>query len=162
MTEVSQMAAWEAEIPRLLYHEAWLLDHRQFETWLELFTADAIVWVPAGYGDPRHYISLVYDDRELMGIRVRRLRHPAAHSQNPPAQAARLVSNIWWETPGPGEDFVVHSTFVMVEARLGEQRIHSGHYEHHLRRVENTWRIAYKKVDLVNQEGVFANLGLPF
>ena len=36
------------EIEQFLYHEAELLDARQYKEWLELFTDDAIYWMPTG------------------------------------------------------------------------------------------------------------------
>jgi benzoate/toluate 1,2-dioxygenase beta subunit len=153
-----------SDVVEFLYHEARLLDERCFEEWLELFTKDAYVWVPA-YSNQVYSgkeISLVRDDMETLRFRVERLRHPAVHSQVPPAQASRLISNVTLEGEGQGGDIITRSTFLMLEARLGEQRVFGGHYRHSLRWVEDGWRIASKEVRLVNSEAVHQNLGLPF
>ncbi|MGH9034150.1 MAG: aromatic-ring-hydroxylating dioxygenase subunit beta, partial [Acidimicrobiia bacterium] len=37
------------EIEQFLYHEANLLDEREFQDWLELFTDDIHYWMPTRY-----------------------------------------------------------------------------------------------------------------
>lgn len=153
------------EIVEFLYYEAMLLDERRFEEWMDLFTEDGYLWVPlVGEAHERgSQISLMNDDRELMETRVRRLRHPMIHSQTPPARAARLVTNVLVEDSADGSgEILVYSCYLMVEARLGQQRVASGRCEHRLRREGEQWRIAGKTVRLVNSDAAFTNVALPF
>ena len=52
-----------------LEHEARLLDEAKFDDWLALFTADAWYWVPSepDQNNPHDTVSLIYDDRRLLG-----------------------------------------------------------------------------------------------
>jgi 3-phenylpropionate/cinnamic acid dioxygenase small subunit len=150
------------EVEALLYREARLLDERRFEEWLELFTEDAHYWCPANADDtdPQHDVSFLYDDRARMGDRVWRLLHSgAAWSQTPPSKTRRLITNVE-VLDGEDGDVLVYSNFVIVEARRGKQTLLGGQYEHHLRRGEDGWRIAYKKVSLVNNDLPIENLTL--
>ena len=52
----------------------------------------------------------------------------------------------------------VYSNFVVYEARLGLERSLAGHYEHHLRREKAGWRIALKKVWLMNRDFPIYNI----
>ncbi len=155
-----------AEILELLYHEARLLDDRLFEQWLDLYTDDACMWVPTRVDQRPEdlQVSIVSDTRFYMEYRVNRLRHPAVHSQLPPAQAVRTVSNVVVEKDqGQGTaDTIVRSSFVMVESRLDVHRFFSGHYRHWVRRVGEALLIARKEVYITNADFAHSNLNLPF
>lgn len=147
------------EIEEFLYHEAALLDGRKYDEWLALFTENSYYWMPAGRDDmdPQKETSFIYDHRSALGERVARLLHPAAHCQTPPSQTRHLVTNVRIEELSDG-NVKVYSSFALFESRLGNQRVFGGHCEHRLRRESGSWRIASKKVCLVNNDGVFSNL----
>ena len=96
-----------------------------------LFTDDGTYWVPAvpDQQSPFNQASLFYDDRELMKTRVDRLEHPRIHVQTPPSRTAHLVGNMIVEQAGDGE-FLVRSTFIMVEYRDDRQRTFAGRQQH--------------------------------
>jgi len=132
-----------------LYHEAHLLDTQQYEEWLALFTDDATYWVPLEQGqkDPHETSSLIYDDRTLLELRVKQFRHPRAHARAPLPRTVHQIGNI------VVRDLVVHSTLTVVEFRNDKQRLWAGLVEHQLRRERDSWRIARKRIDLVNSQG---------
>jgi len=150
------------EVERFLYDEASLLDERRYEDWLALFTDDAHYWLPTeSDADPTREASLIFDDRPALGTRAMRLLHPAAYSQTPPSKTSHQVTNVRVE-PGSDGELKVHSTFSLFEARLGTQRSFGGTCEHVLRPLEGGWRIAFKKVVLVNSDGFLHNLTFMF
>jgi 3-phenylpropionate/cinnamic acid dioxygenase small subunit len=132
-----------------LCHEARLLDTGRYEEWLELFTQDATYWVPLEQGqkDPFETSSIIHDDRTLLELRVKQLRHPRAHARQPLARTVHQVSNVMVN------ELTVRSNLVVVEFRNEKQRIYAALVEHHLRQSGDTFRIAHKRVDLVNSEG---------
>ena len=73
-------------IELLLYRETEFLDQARYEDWLALFTDDCRYWVPAKkeQTDPVDDISLFYEDRNLMEMRIARIQHPRAHSLDNP------------------------------------------------------------------------------
>ena len=77
------------QVAHFLAFEAYLLDHGQFDPWLDLYTDDAVYWVPleANQKDPINTHSLIYDDKRLMQIRIRQQGHPRAHAQSQFQQA---------------------------------------------------------------------------
>ena len=142
-----------------LYHEARLLDTQRYEEWLELFTEDATYWVPLEQGqkDPFETSSIIHDDRTLLALRVKQLRHPRAHARLPLARTVHQVGNILVEKDSP-EEVVVASTLSVIEFRSEKQRVYGALVEHRLRRIKDgnangSFRIAHKRVDLVNSEG---------
>ena len=134
---------------QFLYYEAHLLDTQQYEEWLALFTADATYWVPLEQNqkDPQETSSLIYDDRTLLELRVKQLRHPRAHARAPLPRTVHQVGNI------VVRDLRVSSTLTVVEFRNEKQRLWAGLVEHQLRRNGDSWLIARKRIDLVNSEG---------
>jgi benzoate/toluate 1,2-dioxygenase beta subunit len=138
---------------QFLFHEAHLLDTQQYEAWLALFTEDATYWVPLerDQKDPLQTSSIIHDDRTLLELRVKQARHPRAHARQPLARTVHQVGNIMAEE-GAGE-VKVTSTLQLVEFRNEKQRLYGALVEHRLRRVKGGFRIAHKRVDLVNSEG---------
>jgi 3-phenylpropionate/cinnamic acid dioxygenase small subunit len=141
---------------QFLYHEAHLLDTQRYEEWLALFTEDATYWVPLEQGqqDPRETSSLVYDDRTLLELRVKQMRHPRAHARAPLPRTVHQVGNI------VVQDLLVRSTLTAVEFRAEKQRVWAGLVEHQLERNGNSFRIARKRIDLVNSEGEIEGLAI--
>src|SRR5213594_2895953 len=126
-----------ATFEEFLFHEAALLDARRFRDWMALFVDDGTYWVPAvpDQASPFDQASLFYDDRELMKTRVERLDHPRIHVQTPPSRTAHLVGNAIIEQADETKgEYLVASTFIMVEYRDDQQRIFAGRQQHRLRR----------------------------
>ena len=147
---------------QFLYHEARLLDTQQLEAWLDLFTDDATYWVPLEQGqkDPLETSSIIHDDRTLLELRVKQARHPRAHARQPLARTVHQVGNILVEE---GKDETrVHSTLQVVEFRNEKQRIYAALVEHRLRKVNGGYKIAHKRVALVNSEGELDGIAILF
>ncbi len=153
LTGPSAADAAAAEIERFLYHEAALLDRGRLQEWLALFTDDATYWVPleAGQADPVETASIVYDDRRLLEVRVRQFEHPRAPARVPAPRTVHQVGNVT-VLEADGDTARVASTLVLVEYRAERQRVWGALVEHRLRRTPAGWRIAAKRVDLVNSE----------
>jgi 3-phenylpropionate/cinnamic acid dioxygenase small subunit len=145
-----------------LVNEARLLDERRFRDWMGLFTEDGIYWVPStpDQKSPLDQASLFYDDRELLKTRIDRLEHPLIHVQTPPSRTVHLVTNVTVE-PAESGDVTIVSNVLMVEYRLDRQRIFAGRQQHRLRFLDSAWRIAMKRVDLVNCDSAFEAIAVP-
>jgi 3-phenylpropionate/cinnamic acid dioxygenase small subunit len=141
------------EVEDLLFQEAALLDAGRLDEWLALYTADATYWVPLARGqrDPLTGVSLIYDDRALLEVRVRQFHHPRAHARTPRPRTVHQVGNVRVVEEQGGE-LCVRSTLVMVESRQERQRVWAAEVEHRLRREGSDLRIAAKRIDLVNSE----------
>lgn len=145
-------------VERFLYRQAELLDGRRWDDFIELFTSDGIYWMPAspeqttGDGVP----SIFYEDRNLMTVRMKRLRHPHAWSQMTAWGTSHLIGNVAIETDDrrTGE-LVVRSRFHVMEFRHDATRHFAGSYVHHLRRTSDGFRIKLQRVDAVNAQGPY-------
>ena len=150
-------------VEQFLYHEARLLDTQRYEEWLELFTADATYWVPLekDQRDPLETSSIIHDDRTLLELRGKQARHPRAHARLPLARTVHQISNVSSTEKNNGET-EVHSTLVLVEFRSEKQRTWGALVEHRLRKVNGSYRIAHKRIDLVNSEGELDGIAILF
>ncbi|GAA1210619.1 aromatic-ring-hydroxylating dioxygenase subunit beta [Pseudonocardia alaniniphila] len=147
-----------SDAEEFLYHEAELLDGFQLDRWLELFTDDAVYWVPARHdeADPQRHVSLIYDDRGRIEERIWRLTVGPAHAQIPPSVTRRLITNVRVSDAEHGP--VVRSNFAIFEVRKGTQRSFAGEYEHRLVPHGAGWRIRRRTARLVNCEAPIFNL----
>lgn len=155
----------QAEIEKFLYRETRLLDERRFEEWMNLFAEDGYYWVPAApdQDDPYQSVSIFFDDREVMKTRLARLDHPKIHSQKPASRTCHYVTNIELdEAYGEPNEILVRSSLLVLEYRIDKQTSHGGRCRHLLRVKGDEFEIAWKRVDLINCDGVFETLSVPF
>jgi 3-phenylpropionate/cinnamic acid dioxygenase small subunit len=148
-------------IEQFLYREALLLDEKRWPEWLALYTDDCFYWVPSvvGQKDPVDTISLYAEDRMRMEMRIVRITHPHAWSQDFPTRMSHVVGNVMLDPDGgtgadggmnPRADLVVRSTVHILEHRKEEQRLFGGSVRHWLRREGGALKIAMKRIDLIN------------
>jgi benzoate/toluate 1,2-dioxygenase beta subunit len=151
------------KVEEFLYREARLLDTQQLEDWLDLFTDDATYWLPLerGQQDPFETSSIIHDDRTLLELRVKQARHPRAHARLPLARTVHQVGNVVVLAEENGE-IRVASTLTLIEFRNERQRVWGALVEHRLRRAGESFRIAHKRVELVNSEGEIDGVAILF
>ena len=160
MSSMATPIASRADIEDFLYREARLLDTGRFEDWHELFTPDALYWVPAGRDDidPARHLSIIHDDMKALSLRIRRLRSGHAYAQDPASKVHRLVSNVEvGDFDEAAQLLQVHSVMLLVELARRRQTIHSARCEFNLRRVDGAWKIQRKKVNLLKNGQVLDN-----
>jgi 3-phenylpropionate/cinnamic acid dioxygenase small subunit len=144
---------------RLVEREARILDNLLFEDWLKLFAPECAYWVPSTpeAGDPRHEIAMMFDDRRRLEDRVFRLRTGYAWSQAPSSRTSRLVANVEVFESQTHEQRMVRSNFVISEFWDDEIRVLAGWTGHRFRRIDGTWKISAKQVNLLNCDQCIRN-----
>ena len=150
-------------VEEFLFHEARLLDEREFEAWMALFADDGIYWIPAAPGqqDPLGEVSIAYEDRQLLDVRVRRLRHPENYADQPQARTRRVIGNVMLDE-GDSVVTVVRSNFMLVEIQNDAQRMFAGEYVHALKPAGDSFQIVQKRVDLLNCDAPMGGIVIPF
>ena len=132
--------------------EARLLNQARYQDWLALFATDGRYWVPLG-GDAQSetdtHNALADEDRLLLTLRVERLAAGRAHSQQPASRSAHVLQLPQVDVCND-HHAEVYTPFTYVESR-GEQQIWlAGQWCHRLCREQGAWRIALKRVNLLN------------
>jgi 3-phenylpropionate/cinnamic acid dioxygenase small subunit len=143
----------DAEIESFLYREARLMDEHRFDEWLALWSNPARYWVPCNEDDidPARQVSIIYDDYTRLVQRIERLKSGSVQAMNPQPRMRRLISNIEVE-PGQNGYLTVGSNFILCLAREHTQQLWSGRSIHLLRRDAADFKIAEKKVLLINSD----------
>lgn len=155
----------EQEIGHFVVEEARLLDERRFAEWLALFAEDAIYWVPTrpDQRSPQEALSLFYETRALLAMRVARLERTDMHVQTPPARTLHHVAGVQTRrAEGERWDYEARSTLILAERRAGDARWFAARVLHRLRREANALRIVLKRVDLIDGDAPQRALAVPF
>ena len=144
-------------VERFLYRQAEILDEKQWDDWLALFTGEGRYWMPAeadqtdGEGVP----NIFWEDLNLMKMRIARNNHPQAHSQAPENRLCHVVSSVIIESEDANGDIIARSRFHCAEYFRYEVRNFTGKYRHLLKKTPDGYRIALQRADLVNREGPY-------
>jgi 3-phenylpropionate/cinnamic acid dioxygenase small subunit len=147
-----------AEIEQFLYREARLADEGAYDAWEALWTDDGVYWVPAEGDDPDRCVSIIYDNRSRIALRVRQLKTGKRHAQTPPSSVRRLISNV--EVLGEaGDDVLVGANFLAIESRPRGTVTWAGRSEYRLRREAGALRLVRKTVTLVDRDRALPTMG---
>ncbi|MBS0421707.1 MAG: aromatic-ring-hydroxylating dioxygenase subunit beta [Proteobacteria bacterium] len=144
-----------------VYHEARLIDEKRFDEWYELFADDALYWMPLTREQPigEAHTSLFYEDKLLLKVRIERLRHPNAFSQQQPSFCQHVLQQPTIIESAQGK-CVLRTPFIYAEAQLDQQVILAGTAFHHLQGDGGGWKIQMKKIELLNREAALPSIQL--
>jgi 3-phenylpropionate/cinnamic acid dioxygenase small subunit len=161
-------------IEAFLYREARLADEFDVDGWESLWTDDGLYWVPAmaDDSDPNTQMSVIYDNRSRIALRVKQINTGKRHSQTPRSRLRRVVSNVEVLGTDPNGtdpngtdpngadsgDVTVEANFVLVESRERGREVWAGRYTYRLRVVDGELRMSYKKVALVDNARVLPTM----
>jgi benzoate/toluate 1,2-dioxygenase beta subunit len=89
------------EISAFLYREARLLDDRQWDDWLALYSPEVVYWMPAWddddklVEDPQQHVSLLYyPSRDGLEDRIFRIKTERSSASTPEPRTSHNISNI--------------------------------------------------------------------
>lgn len=152
-------ASLQEQVTQWLYREARLCDEHRYDEWEALWADDGVYWIPANGegGDPEQEMSIVYDNRSRIALRIRQFHTGKRFSQTPPSRLRRLVSNVEI-LHDDGEAVLAAANVMVFESHTRGDTVWASRNEVTLRRAlvgagqggETVWRMARKKVVLVN------------
>lgn len=146
-------AALHHEVAQFIFLEARLQDTHAYDAWEALWDDEAIYWVPANGDDidPERQMSLIYDNRSRIALRVKQLKTGKRHSQTPQSRLARVVSNVEL-IDATGEEIRVAANAMVFESNMRGDTVWATRNEYDLRRAGDGFRMRRKKVVLVNND----------
>jgi len=138
---------------QLLSTEARFLDQERLEEWLTLFADDAVYWIPSDVEgrDPRTTVSWELNDRRRLEERVERLATERAYSQAPSTRTMHLYSNLEVLSFTPNVMHVICRFFIQTSL-AGKLSPRAGWNGYILRKVDDEWRIALKRIGLFDAD----------
>ncbi len=139
------------QVTQFLYREARLQDTHDYDGWESLWEHDAIYWVPANGNDtdPEQQMSVLYDNRSRIHVRIEQLKTGRRHTQTPRSELARLISNVEIAEVTVNE-VVVLANVLIYEDNLRGETVWAARNEYRIRLVEGAFRLVRKKIGLVN------------
>ena len=155
---VKQAAAADLHraVEQFLYRQSELLDGKQWQDYINLFDAKGVYWAPL-LPEHTHWDgvpSIFVEDVDLMTVRMKRIQHPNAWSQQAEWCTTHVVSNVVIEKVTATEVHV-RSRFHMMELRRDDLRHFGGTYRHQLKRTKDGFRILLQRADLFNAQAPF-------
>jgi 3-phenylpropionate/cinnamic acid dioxygenase small subunit len=153
MMQVQSKADLHHDISQFLFREARYADDHRYESWEALWADDGIYWIPANGDDidPERQMSIVYDNRSRIGLRVRQLMTGKRHTQEPQSRLRRIVGDIE-VMKAEGHELTVACNTMIFESALRGDIVWASRNEFVLRRDGDDFKIARKKVALVNND----------
>ena len=142
------------EISQFLFNEALLQDEHLYSDWEALWTPDAIYWVPANGDDttdPDTEMSIIYDNRSRIALRIRQLYTGRRYAQEPRSSIRRVLSNIQIE-PVEGDELKVAANAMVFESHRRGDVVWACRYKYLLRRTGEGLKMARKTVLLPNND----------
>jgi 3-phenylpropionate/cinnamic acid dioxygenase small subunit len=141
------------QVEQFIYREARLQDEHRYAEWEALWTDDAVYWVPANGDDidPERQMSILYDNRSRIGLRVRQLLSGRHYSQEPRSRIRHMVTNVEITTR-QGPEIHASCNVLVFESNLRGETIWAARTLYVLRETGDGLRMARKTVILVNND----------
>ncbi|MGJ7498082.1 aromatic-ring-hydroxylating dioxygenase subunit beta [Variovorax sp. RT4R15] len=154
----------QADLIAFVVGEARLLDERRYQDWYELFADDGVYWIPLQHDqvDAVSHNSLMHEDKLLLRLRVERLGHARAFSQQPVSRGLHVLQQPTVERLDPeNNDYLIRTSYTYLEAR-GEEQIMLGAVSWHTLLVDaqGRLRIRTKRVNLLNCDAALPSVQL--
>ena len=150
-----------ADLRALVYREAQLIDEGALDEWYELFTDDALYWMPLkrGQREDEAYNALFFEDKLMLKVRIERLKDPNAFSQSPPSHCQHVLQRpeVDGFDAGAGR-YSTRTPFVYVESHLDDQFVLAGVAHHELVESRGALRIRRKRIELLNREAALPSI----
>ena len=153
MMQVQSKADLAHDVSQFLFREARYADDHRYEDWEALWADDGVYWIPANGDDidPERQMSIIYDNRSRIRLRVKQLLTGKRHTQEPQSRLRRIVGDIEI-VKADGLELHVACNTIIFESALRGDIIWASRNEFVLRRDGDDFRIARKKVALVNND----------
>ena len=150
------MTDLQTEVANLIYREATLLDRREWYDWIDLYTEDAVYWVPSWASeeettdDPELQLNLIYlRNRGGLEDRVFRIESRDSYASVPLDRTVHLVGNV---LVGDSSADAVEATANCLVHSYGKKGglTRGSLYDYTLRRVNGELRISRKKITFID------------
>ena len=150
----------DAQATRLLVEEAAAIDERRWQDWLALYLEDCEYWAPCWKdddtlcADPRSELSHVfYRSRGGLEDRVWRIGSGKSPASRPMPRTLHSIAGVRsWSSGDARLEVRSNWTNHVFSLRDRAAEVFFGRYEHSLARSGGAWRIARKKIVLLNDQ----------
>ncbi|MDF0529271.1 aromatic-ring-hydroxylating dioxygenase subunit beta [Tsukamurella sp. 8F] len=137
----------------LIWHEARLLDIKDYPAWEQLYTDDGLYVIPIDPDteDFESSLNMVYDDKRMRNLRVQRMTQGYAPSAVAAARTVRIVSRFTVDSVDDTR-VVVRSAQIINAFKRNEFVTLGGELVHTITLADSGDRISRKVVRLIDSE----------
>jgi 3-phenylpropionate/cinnamic acid dioxygenase small subunit len=141
------------ELTQTVFWEARLLDDGRFEEWLELLADDVEYVAPiepetdGSVGPSGPTLTFFDDTRDMLEMRVMKVRTGLVQSEVPASRTVRIVSNVMIKQADDAGEHPVSSALLIYRHRhQRDVEIIAGHRDDIWRRGPAGWRLARRRI----------------
>ncbi len=150
------MSDLREEVTDLIYNEATLLDRREWDAWIALYTEDAVYWVPSWVNeeetteDPELQLNLIYlRNRGGLEDRVFRIESRDSYASVPLDRTVHVIGNVLVQKEGTEEVEATANCIIHTYGKKGGLT-RASLYDFVFRRVNGDLKIARKKITFID------------
>ena len=150
------MSDLRQDVTDLIYRESTLLDRRQWDEWIALYTEDAVYWVPSWANeeettdDPELQLNLIYlRNRGGLEDRVFRIESRDSYASVPLDRTVHVVSNVLLQTDNSAEIEATANCVIHTYGKKGGLT-RASLYDFRFRRTDEGLRIVRKKITFID------------
>lgn len=143
------------EIIRFYNTEAYLLDHRKFEEWLDLLADNIVYRMPLRVTreekdgpNIRDDMTLFEESKLSLTTRVKRLRTSSAWAENHVPRTRHLITNILVEKESGPDEMLVRTSFLFLRSRGSDIETEHlfGERLDVLKKIGGDWKVASRTI----------------
>lgn len=148
------------EVTAFIWQEGDMLDHGEYEAWLNLWTDKGTYIIPIDpkQTDYENTLNYAYDDHHMRGLRVQRLIGGESISTSPQPRTVRTISRIR-VLADDGVNVTVRAAQNIREFRKESLKHYSADLTYTLVRAEASFKIHRKVISLINSDDALAGIG---
>ena len=163
MDNMNQLDKSLGEVTAFLNREADMLDYKEYDEWLKLWSDTGLYIVPIAHGEDNYkdMLNLAYDNAEMRKLRIQRLQSGHAMSAKTARITIRTLSRI--RILDESDDIInVRCAYCLYENKSGQIRHFPANLRFKLRRDNGTLKIEEKIVELMNSDTHLATIAYLF
>lgn len=144
---------------RLIAQEAYCLDERRWDEWLDMYTPDCEFWMPTWVSeeqladDPQSQLSQIYyANRSGLEDRIARIRTGKSPASTPMRRTTHMHSNLMLLDSEPATSMTLRTAWTchVHDPSSKKSFVLFGHARYTLSQQQDRWLIAKKKVVVQN------------
>ena len=150
----------QQQAEQFLFHEARLLDQREYLQWRALFGSSGVYWVPSNdtEADPALNCSIIYATGQQLDDRLTRAGSGHFWADQPPIKSIHTVANVTAERISDTQVSVLANQVIYLFRENDQRRdvpleILPASAIYKLSKFAGGWQIDLKKLDLLQADG---------
>ncbi|MBJ7536211.1 aromatic-ring-hydroxylating dioxygenase subunit beta [Marinomonas transparens] len=151
------------KVTAFIWHEADLLDHKEYQDWLSLWNDSGLYIVPTDNNETDYEatLNLALDDKDMRRMRVARLESGESVSAGAASATVRMMSRVRVLEEST-DQVVVRCAMTLNELRHGKLVTYPADMEYILTPTDDSYRIQRKVVKLMHADGFLRTVSFIF